>query len=74
MGKGGKTGGRGVSWGASGGKQGCVGGLLGRRCSWWGCLGGFVEYTTCSDERVRLFSRNVVSGALGPLSTSFGVW
>jgi hypothetical protein len=48
----------GTSWGATVGEQGCVGGLLDCRCS---CVGGFVEYTTRSEERVRTTSRNGVS-------------
>ena len=65
------AGGRGTSWGGPGGKQGCVWGLLGRRCSWWGCLGGFVEYTMRSEEHVRTTSRNGFSWAVDGLWVSF---
>jgi hypothetical protein len=58
-------------WGVSWGRRGGVGGGVGRRRSWWGCLGGFVEYTTRSEERVRTTSRNGVCWAVDGVCTSF---
>jgi hypothetical protein len=58
----------GTSWGATVGEQGCVWGLLDCRCS---CVGGFVEYTTHSEERIRTTSCNGVSRAVDGLCVSF---
>jgi hypothetical protein len=64
-----RTGVTGASWGELGG----VGGLLDRRCSY---LGGFVEYTTHSEERVCTTSRNGVSRAVDGVGAAFtaGGW
>ena len=59
-----ETGVTGASWGELGG----VGGLLDRCCS---CLGGFVEYTMCSEERIRMTSHNGISRAVDGLCVSF---
>jgi hypothetical protein len=63
----------GMSWGATVGQQGCVWGLLDCRCS---RLGGFVKYTTRSEERVRTTSRNGVSRAVDGVGVAFtaGGW
>jgi hypothetical protein len=57
--------------GASRGELGGVGGLLDRRCS---CLGGFVEYTTRSEECVRTTSRNGISLVAHRCCGLSGVW
>jgi hypothetical protein len=57
--------------GASRGELGGVGGLLDRRCS---CLGGFVEYTTCSEEHIHTTLCNGIPWAVNSVSASFMAW
>jgi hypothetical protein len=57
-------------WGLSWGGRGGVGGGVGHR-GWWGCLGGFVEYTTRSEERVRTTSHTGVFWAINGAGALF---
>jgi hypothetical protein len=59
-----------TSWG----EIGCLGGLLVHRRESWGRWGCSVKGTTCFDEHVCSWSRNVVVWAVDRFCTSFRAW